>query len=516
MAADLLSAELLSSAQKLTPFDPAAIKITALSIDSRDICPGTMFFALPGEKVDGAKFLPQAEAAGAALAIAAKASAPLIAQLNLKKLPVLLLENPRAAVSEAASRLFPMRNKPADFIGVTGTNGKTSVAWIISEALSHTGRGTAYIGTLGQRTLAPGGAELRFDLAVHTTPEAVELHHALLRAKGEGAEKFAVEVSSHGIAQHRVDNIPFGTAIFTNLTRDHLDFHKTFESYFETKLRLFTGLNPTFGPPPFAVINIDDEFGRTIPERLAGLPVKLIRTSRAPGNNPAEIRTLSSRTTRHGIELEAEIAGEKVGIKSGLVGDYNVLNLMSAIGALFAQGMSPQLIARALIAVRPAPGRLELAAQTEPAVYVDYAHTPDGLINALGSIRKLREADSDGRRGRIITVFGCGGDRDRGKRPQMGRAAAELSDMVVVTSDNPRSEDPEAIIADILPGLPAAGATAEVIADRRAAIRRAIELANKEDIVLVAGKGHETYQEICGVRHPFSDIEICRETLLLQ
>ena len=502
------------------------ILITSLALDSRVVTPGAAFFALSGENVDGISFLEQAAANGAVLAVVSESSAAKVAALNLR-IPVLLTPDTRAVVSSVADHFFGTSVSGIEFIGVTGTNGKTSVAWIVSEALAFLGAGTGYIGTLGKRVLAPGGRTVRFDPSLHTTPEAFELHQTIAASRGDGAARFAIEVSSHGISQRRVDNIPFQAAIFTNLTRDHLDFHKTLEAYGETKMRLFTEL---LSPAGLAVINIDDPFGPEIVRRLEGTGKEVIRLTR---DNSAARTTYegvlkSAATTRRGIEMTAEIKGKKTVIRSSLVGDYNVMNLLSAAGLLTGLGYAPNQITAALRQVRAVPGRLELAADTHPAVYIDYAHTPDGLVNALNSVIKLRQSDPEASRGRIITVFGCGGNRDRGKRPLMGHAVSSLSDLAVVTSDNPRFESPADIIADILPGMTGAGINkiekpgeqnlsarqVEVFTDRREAIHHAIKIAGELDIVVIAGKGHETYQEISGERYPFSDVDVAREALV--
>jgi UDP-N-acetylmuramoyl-L-alanyl-D-glutamate--2,6-diaminopimelate ligase len=374
-------------------------------------------------------------------------------------------------------------------IGVTGTNGKTTTTQLIAQALAHTGTLCGVIGTLGS------GFPGRLSETTHTTPDAVTLQRLLAELRGDGAQAVAMEVSSHALAQGRIDTLHVDTAVFTNLTHDHLDFHGSLEAYGAAKARLFAhpGLR-------HAVLNLDDPFGRRIHDML---PASVERVGFTLGSGAADIRATEVEFRSDGIRARILARGETGELRLPLIGRFNLENALAVIGALLVRGLSLELVLAALRDVLPVPGRMERVGDT-PLVIVDYAHTPDALEQSLRAIRSHC-------RGRLWCVFGCGGDRDRSKRPLMGRLAREHADEVVVTSDNPRSEDPLAIIAGICAGIPDAGVIRE--ADRRAAIFRAIREAGPVDCVLIAGKGHENYQEAGGVRAPFSDAAVAREAL---
>jgi len=479
-----------------------SIEVSTVACDSREVLPGTLFFAIRGAKHDGSAFVADAVRKGAAaIVIESGREIPAISG----RTPVIEVPNVRAAYSRAAAAVHSHPSSKLDCIGVTGTNGKTSVAWIISYALSTLGRRSAMLGTLGESIA--GGA---FEALENTTPDAATVQRFLARACESRCSAATLEATSQGIVQHRTSAVQWNAGVFTNLSRDHLDLHGTMEDYEAAKARFFTDELARSGKSNrLAVFNVDDEAG--------------LRMYQLVKNNHPDIRAVSYALSRKAdgraenfnpaidrSEFEATLFGEKITITSRLIGAFNVLNLLGAAACLTAYGFSAAEVARAFETVAPVPGRLEVLPAGGFHVVVDYAHTPDGLVKAQQSLRPLT-------RGRLITVFGCGGDRDRGKRPLMGGAVAELSDVGVLTSDNPRTEDPERIIDDIEPGLQTTakrpGFVALREADRRKAISLALSEAKKGDVVLIAGKGHEDYQEIQGVRYPFSDQEICRTLL---
>jgi UDP-N-acetylmuramoyl-L-alanyl-D-glutamate--2,6-diaminopimelate ligase len=410
-------------------------------------------------------------------------------------------------------------------VGVTGTNGKTSCSQWIAQALTRTGRKCAVVGTLGSGF--PGA----LDATSHTTPDAVCLHEMLDVFVQRGARALSMEVSSHGLAQHRVSGVEFDVALFTNLSRDHLDYHGTMRSYRAAKAKLFRW--PTLR---YAVLNLDDEFGVELATRawragvaVVGYGFTRARVPGARGHRVFSVQGRNLRVGRDGVAFDVVTSWGSTAIVSRLIGRFNAANLLGTLATLLASGMGLEEAARVLRRVEAPPGRTEsYGGGSQPLVVVDYAHTPDALEKVLAALRELLARSKfeprglrprAGRPGRgcanpdpkLICVFGCGGERDRGKRPMMGAVAARLADHTIVTSDNPRGEDPETIIDDIARGLDGAPATLEP--DRARAIRLAIGMARPGDIVLVAGKGHERYQEINGVRYPFSDGDAVRAAL---
>jgi UDP-N-acetylmuramoyl-L-alanyl-D-glutamate--2,6-diaminopimelate ligase len=460
------------------------VEIADLTYDSRKVGPGTLFFCFPGEHADGHDFAAAAVAAGAAALVVER-------ELELE-VPQVVVADARAAMAPLAARFWGDPTAELRVVGVTGTNGKTTTAFLIREILEAAGIQTGLLGTVKQ---VVGGVEEEVE---RTTPEAIELQATFRRMLEGGDRACVMEVSSHALVLHRADAIHFELALFTNLTQDHLDFHADMEDYFAAKRRLFVELEPAA-----AVVNADDEYGRRL-ARADGT------RSFSAGVHEAHFRARDVRVDGTGaaFELLEGIGGEPVPVRTRLPGHFNVENALAAFAAARALGVQPQTAIEALAAAAAPPGRFEPIDEGQGfAVLVDYAHTPDSLENVLREARRLT-------RGRVIAVFGAGGDRDRGKRPLMGRAGGELADLAIVTSDNPRSEDPAAIVAEVAAG--AEGLAAEVLTelDRRAAIGLALGRAEAGDTVVIAGKGHEQGQEFAGGHKvPFDDREVAREEL---
>ena len=463
----------------------ASIAVGGMCSDSRAVQPGDVFIALRGARHDGLEHLAEVHARGAvAVLVEAGRELPEVAPLPLVPVPDLA-----ARAGNIASAFYDDPSGGMAVIGVTGTNGKTTTTQLIAQALSLSGASCGVVGTLGS------GFPGRLRDTNHTTPDAVTLQRLLADLRRDGAQAVAMEVSSHALAQGRIDAVHIDTAIFTNLTHDHLDFHGSIEAYGAAKARLFShpGLR-------HAVINLDDPFGRHIHDTLAGTVERIGFTL---GQGPADIRATAVEFRGDGIRAKVLTRGEQGELRLPLIGRFNLENALGVIGALLVRGLPLEAILASLSGVVPVAGRMERVGDV-PLVIVDYAHTPDALEQSLRAIRLHC-------RGRLWCVFGCGGDRDRSKRPLMGRLAREHADEIVVTSDNPRSEDPLSIIAGICSGIPDPGVIREP--DRRAAIFRAIRDADPADCILIAGKGHESYQESGGIRAPFSDAAVAREAL---
>ncbi|MBI3148274.1 MAG: UDP-N-acetylmuramoyl-L-alanyl-D-glutamate--2,6-diaminopimelate ligase [Betaproteobacteria bacterium] len=462
------------------------VKVPRLVSDSRRIRPGDVFAAYPGERSDGRAFIPDALARGAAAVLWEQRGFTWSPAWGCPQLAVAELKQ---RLGELAAEVHGHPARDLILVGVTGTNGKTSTTHWIAQALAHLGTPAALVGTLGHGF--PGALEA----GLNTTPDAAQLQEMLAQLRAAGASAVAMEVSSHGLEQGRVNALPFRVALFTNLTRDHLDFHGSMEAYAGAKARLFAwpGLQQ-------AVINADDAFGaRLIGERQARQQAVL-----SYGFGGGDLRGRNLRQSPAGISFELTGRWGEAHVASPMVGAFNAYNLLGVLGVLLALGHPlPQAVA-ALAACQPVPGRMQsLGGDGQALVVIDYAHTPDALENALLA---LRPVVAEG--GRLICVFGCGGDRDAGKRPLMGALAARLADRVIVTSDNPRSEPPEAIIGQILAGIAQVDrGEVSTEADRGEAIHLALGEARAADVVLIAGKGHEPYQEIQGRREPFSDLE---------
>jgi UDP-N-acetylmuramoyl-L-alanyl-D-glutamate--2,6-diaminopimelate ligase len=449
-------------------------EVTGLAYDSRKVAPGDLFVAIVGLKADGRRFVGEALERGASAVVLEGADV-----LNGSATGRVIVPSSREALARLADAYFGHPSRALTVVGITGTNGKTTTSLLVDALLAADGRPTGVIGTIEYRV----GAE-RLP-AGQTTPEAVELQSLLSRMAEGGVAGVAMEVSSHALALHRVDGIEFDVAVFTNLTQDHLDFHGTLDAYRDAKARLFRLLASGQKSRRTAVVNRDDPAG---PAMTRDLDVPVLTFGLG---SPAMVRPRRYSSDVDGIRMDVETPRGTVEIASRLVGEHNVMNLLGAVGVGVALEMDLAAIACALGGVTAVPGRFERVEAGQPfLVAVDYAHTPDALERVLATAKKLVGAG-----GRLAVVFGCGGDRDRGKRPIMGAIAARLADRVWVTSDNPRSEPPEAIIAEIVAGIPADSTTRHAaIADRRAAIRAALAWARAGDVVVIAGKGHEPYQ----------------------
>jgi UDP-N-acetylmuramoyl-L-alanyl-D-glutamate--2,6-diaminopimelate ligase len=467
-------------------------EVSGISCDSRRVGPGTLFVGLPGTTVDGGLYWPQVLEAGAAVALIGPQAAASQPPASADR--VLVVPEPVAALAgELAASFWQHPSQRLALLGVTGTNGKTTTTHLIEHLAQALGQPTALFGTLVNRW--PGHSVT----AQHTTAFADVLQPQLAQAVEAGARFAAMEVSSHSLDQHRVAGCRFAGVVFTNLTQDHLDYHPSMEAYFEAKAQLFA--EPLFAEAGGAVVNVDDPWGRQLAERLLSQGRRCWRASLESSDAELRIDDLSMGAAGVAGTLISPVG--RGSFRSPLVGRFNLMNLLEAVGALLQQDLPlPQLLA-ALESFRGVPGRMEQVrrgeASADPAVLVDYAHTPDGLENALLACRPFCS-------GRLICVFGCGGDRDRSKRPLMGAIAARLADAVVVTSDNPRTEDPQRILDDVVAGIPADSAL-QVEGDRARAIAMAIAAAGPEDLVLIAGKGHEDYQILGTEKIHFDDRE---------
>jgi UDP-N-acetylmuramoyl-L-alanyl-D-glutamate--2,6-diaminopimelate ligase len=459
--------------------------VVGLEYDSRRVQPGFVFFAFPGARVDGREFARQALEKGA-VAIVSELPAP-----EGFHSPWVEVEHGRQALAVAARNFYSNPPERLKLTGVTGTNGKTTTTFLIDAVLRAAGLTTALVGTIEYRL----AGEVR--PAINTTPESLDLYRLFAELERAGGTHATMEVSSHALALGRVYGITFQTAVFTNLTRDHLDFHHTMEDYFAAKRLLFKPQGTV--APEWAVINFDDPYGRKI-----STAARTLTYGFAAG---ADLRASSLEMNFDGLRLTVDHAGERVQLASPLVGKFNAYNILAACGTALSYGLDWTLISRAIANSPRVPGRFESVQLGQPfLVIVDYAHTDDALRNVISVARELRPK-------RVITLFGCGGDRDRSKRPLMAQAAAELSDYVVLTSDNPRSEDPLAIMNDALVGLRRFDTPHTLEPDRTKAIRAAIREAAAGDILILAGKGHETYQVLKDRTIHFDDREVARDVL---
>ncbi|MGH9346327.1 MAG: UDP-N-acetylmuramoyl-L-alanyl-D-glutamate--2,6-diaminopimelate ligase [Vicinamibacterales bacterium] len=498
---------LLQSLDRMTPASersrafamaPGALEVEARGVthDSRQAAPGWIFVALRGRTADGAAFAPQAIARGAAAVIAEREPATTLAGgVETVNVPWLVVEDARLALALIAAEVHGHPSRRMQVVGVTGTNGKTTTSYLLSAMFEAAGVRCGLMGTVAYRI---GAREVQ---ATRTTPEAPEVQDLLRQMADEGCAACVMEVSSHALALRRVDGTQFVAAVFTNLTRDHLDFHANMEEYFAAKRRLFEML-PAGAP---AVVNLDDPRGAALAEAVPQPVTYAI-------NRAAEVTPGPLSFSLTGLGFDVRTRQGVVRVRSRLVGRPNVYNILAATAAASALGVPLESIERGLEQLPGVPGRFELAsgADDDITVVVDYAHTDDALRNLLETARPLAER-------RLITVFGCGGDRDRSKRPLMGMVAARLSDMVVITSDNPRSEDPARIIEEARRGAQPEVRTGRpellAIVDRREAIHDAVRRARPGDVVLVAGKGHEKSQELGGRVLPFDDVAVAREAL---
>ncbi len=460
------------------------VRITGLTYDSRQVKPGNLFIAIPGLQKQGTEFIPDALSRGAAAVMTQDA------EYKAANVPILRVPNARRAMAEAALSYFGHPERHLNLFAVTGTNGKTTVAEILRQVLESNGHVTGVIGTLGVSYSARRSSTQR------TTPESVEIAEALSMMRASGVTHVAMEATSIGIDLERTACLPFRVAAFTNFTRDHLDYHGSMDRYLAAKLRLFSELPVTSS----AIINADDPKGGTFAQACA-----CSVTTYSVGGTSA-ITATNLFQSQFQTRFVLRTPGGKRELETPLVGRFNVSNVLAVVGAALSFGLPLDSIVEALRTVRPARGRMQVIRSNAPfSVVIDYAHTPDALENVLKAARESAVRN-------IIAVIGAGGDRDRGKRPLMGAAAARIAEKLIVTSDNPRTEDPDQIIDEIIQGIPS-GTKYERDVNRESAIFKAIERAGNGDVVVIAGKGHETYQEIGTEQIPFDDAEVASRAL---
>jgi UDP-N-acetylmuramoyl-L-alanyl-D-glutamate--2,6-diaminopimelate ligase len=487
----LQGAEVLSQSGNSTG-NPA---VTGLDYDSRRVRPGNVFVAMKGETSDGNRFIDKAIAAGAVAVVTDSA-----AEVPRSGVAWVQVPHGRRALARLSANFY---KRPAERIantGITGTNGKSTTAFLIESILRAAGRKTALVGTIEYHVAG------KILPAPHTTPESLELNQLLAEGLAQGVTESVMEVSSHALDQQRIFGIPFDVAVFTNLTRDHLDYHGTMEEYFRAKQVLFEGCGTE--PPRAAVINIDDEYGR----QLLPLSKKKSSLVLSYGLTTGEFHAESVEITSRGTRFQMVTPSGNVAIWSPMIGKVNVYNVLAACAAGYARDCPTEAITKGIFDLARVPGRFERVDCGQPfTVVVDYAHTDDALRNLTALARDF--VARAGLKAKVITLFGCGGDRDRAKRPLMGEAAGKGSDFAVLTSDNPRSEDPLAIMNDAVVGLQKSGAKYTMEPDRRKAIALALQQAGPGDIVLLAGKGHEKVQVTREGTSPFDDVDVARETL---
>jgi len=483
---------LLGALPEKTVVGAVPSEVTSIADDSRRVEPGGCFVAVPGLRQDARRFVPEAVRRGAALIVTEGGP--------LDGIPVaqVLVPSARRSLARLASAWHGHPSRSLTLVGITGTNGKTTTSYLVEALLRAKGHRTGVIGTVQYVVDDERRA------ASQTTPDALELQALLALMRERGVGGVAMEVSSHALALARAEGLAFDVAVFTNLTQDHLDFHGTLDDYRTAKRRLFELLAESSKPARTAVVNGDDPAGAAM---VAGLDLTVLTFGL---HAPARVRATEFTSSIDGIRMMVEMPGGRAALDSPLIGEHNVMNLLGAVATGLALGLAPDVVCRALSTVGAVPGRFEQVRAGQPfLVVVDYAHTPDALERVLATARKLT-------RGRLAVVFGCGGDRDRGKRPIMGEIAARLADRVWVTSDNPRSEQPRAIMDEIAVGVRRGGAAASRTSlepDRRAAIRAALDWAESGDTVVIAGKGHEMYQIVGSEVLPFDDREVARAVL---
>jgi UDP-N-acetylmuramoyl-L-alanyl-D-glutamate--2,6-diaminopimelate ligase len=472
--------------QPLTP-ELAASEVAGIQYDSRRVNAGDLFFAFPGAHADGRRFAQDALARGA-LAVVAESAAP--EGLAARWIEV---DHGRQTLALAARNFYGRPDEQLGLTGITGTNGKTTTAYLTDSVLRAAGKTTAMIGTIEYHVAG------RVLPAVNTTPESLDLMRLFSDLERAGGTHVSMEVSSHALDLGRVYGMQFHTVVFTNLTRDHLDYHRTMEAYFAAKQRLFAGAG---GPPPkFAVLNRDDPHAREIELHPK---TEVFWYGLGPDSH---LRARHIASSFQGLRFDVQFGKLRFAVESPLLGKINVYNILAACGAGLSYGIAPETVARGIANLQAVPGRFERVDEGQPfVVAVDYAHTDDALRNTIAVARGLNPK-------RIVTLFGCGGDRDRAKRPLMGQAAAEASDFVVLTSDNPRSEDPLAIMNDALVGIRRVDVPLIIEPDRATAIARALKEAREGDVVILAGKGHETYQVLKDRTIPFDDRAVARDVL---
>jgi UDP-N-acetylmuramoyl-L-alanyl-D-glutamate--2,6-diaminopimelate ligase len=476
----------ISPRQIIGPLDRV---VEGIAYDSRRVQKNFLFVALRGEKTDGHQFIDQAVEKGASVIVTER-------EEKQARATCLVVENTRPALADLAAVFYERPARRLKLAAVTGTNGKTTTTFLIKHVCEKAGVRCGLLGTvryeIGERVLP----------AVRTTPEALDVQELLAQMVHAGCKAAAMEVSSHALAQDRTRGLEWDVAVFTNLTQDHLDFHGTMENYFEAKMKLFAGLAEQKGKiKPVAVINIDDRYGAQLVDRLD----KKISMITYGVSARADFRASNYHAEFAGTSYQLDANGKSYLVRVPLIGRFNVANSMAALAAASSMGLGLREAILSLARSPQVPGRLEaVPAKRQFQVFVDYAHTDDALLNVMKTLRELSPR-------KLIVVFGCGGDRDRQKRPLMARVADQNADYSIITSDNPRKEDPDAIIAEVEKGF--RSGNYEKIADRAKAIARAIELAQPRDIVLIAGKGHEAYQEFADHTVPFDDIQVARQAL---
>ncbi|HLW36029.1 MAG TPA: UDP-N-acetylmuramoyl-L-alanyl-D-glutamate--2,6-diaminopimelate ligase [Chthoniobacterales bacterium] len=484
---------LLAAAPVREIIGPVDRAVESIAYDSRRVQRDGLFVALRGEKSDGHDFIGQAIEKGATVIVAERAENSAVTGHRATRV---LVENTRSAMADLSARFFNYPARKLKMAGVTGTNGKTTTTFLIKHICEKAGVRCGLLGTvryeIGERVLP----------AARTTPESLDLQELLAQMRDAGCKAAAMEVSSHALAQERVRDLEWDAAVFTNLTQDHLDFHGTMENYFEAKAKLFTQLSQQERKKkPVAIINIDDRYGQKLVTRIA----KKVSVVTFGTGLKADFRTSNYRMEFGGTSFQLDARGKSYLVRVPLIGRFNVANSVAALAAANALGIGLREAVVSIGKSPQVPGRLEMVpAKRQFQVFVDYAHSPDALLNVIKTLRELNPA-------RLIVVFGCGGNRDREKRPLMGEVVDQKADFAIITSDNPRKEDPDKIIADVEKGF--RGAHFEKITDRAAAITRAIEIAQPRDIVLIAGKGHENYQEFADHTVPFEDIQVARRAI---
>ncbi len=475
----------------MAKLDALGVKRQRMTVDSRNVVVGDVFVAVPGTRVDGRDFVSAAQAQGAA-AVLWEADTRRAVDTSRITIPVIVVDNLSKQLGLVADAFYERPSTHLNVYGITGTNGKTSIANWLAQANTLLGRQCGAVGTLG---VSLGDQSWPTN---NTTPEAVSVHTILRDLRVAGAQSVAIEVSSHALELGRVSGVRFTSVIFTNLTQDHLDFHGTMAAYGSAKIKLFTDY-----PADHRIVNVDDAFGESIAARH-------LSNTMTYGLQRGDVRGELLATSAAGMTLRVHFGGAVADVETQLIGRFNASNLLAVAAALLAEGVSLSTVATTLAQLKAAPGRMQRIVANSigaaPSVYVDYAHTPDALAKALDTVRETKPRQ-------LSVVFGCGGDRDRRKRPLMGQIAVDRADRVFVTSDNPRSESPEKIVEEIVSGLQAHNAVLEIVIQRRDAIHAAIHAASVADAVLIAGKGHEQYQEIAGVRQPFSDEDEARSAL---
>jgi UDP-N-acetylmuramoyl-L-alanyl-D-glutamate--2,6-diaminopimelate ligase len=464
------------------------INIESISHNSKQVRGQALFFAIKGVAQNGYDFIDEAIERGAVCVVSEE---DFITYKNITKV---LVDDIRKACAAIASNFYNHPSGRMNITGITGTNGKTTILYMVSHIMKCAGMKCGMIGTINY-SIGP-----RLIPATNTTPSSIMLQMFLSEMENAGIGNCAMEVSSHALDQNRVDAILFDRAIFTNLTSEHLDYHKNMEEYFHAKMKLFSMLKEG----GLSIINIDDQYGRLIADGYSSRKLTYgIKTQLA------DISAFDIKKTAHSTNFKVNVKDRKpFPVESPLIGEYNIYNMLAAISWAISVGLSPEVIKAAMESFQPAPGRMERigSVNTDIAAFVDYAHTEDALLNALKALNEVKQR-------KIITVFGCGGDRDKKKRPKMGKAASDFSDYVIITSDNPRTENPEKIIQDIKKGIPEGFVNFKVIIDRKKAIEYSLDIAEKDDIVLVAGKGHESYQVLMDTTVAFDDRKVVYDTL---